>query len=80
VTVLTAMGVETKRGVSHEEQRAFNGVKYQAHRAFAASALTRHLVYDDVGHLFYTQRPDIVVDAMLEILDGLGDKAGTMDR
>jgi hypothetical protein len=28
-----------------------------------------HQVLQDAGHLFYTQHPDVVVDAVFEILD-----------
>ncbi len=70
VTVLTGMQIDPMPGTSDEDQHAFNQIKLKAHAAFVSSVPQgEHRVLQDAGHLFYTQRPDVVVDAVFDILD-----------
>jgi pimeloyl-ACP methyl ester carboxylesterase len=70
VTVLTGMAIDPGPGMSDEEKRAFNTVKLEAHAAFVSSVPQgEHRVLPDAGHLFFTQRPDVVIDAVFDIFD-----------
>lgn len=70
VTVLTGMQIDPMPGTSDEDQHAFNQIKLAAHAAFVRSVPQgEHRVLQDAGHLFYTQRPDAVMDAVFDILD-----------
>ena len=70
VTVLTGMEIDPMPGTSDEDKHAFNQIKLAAHAAFVSSVPQgEHRVLQNAGHLFYTQRPDVVVDAVFDILD-----------
>jgi pimeloyl-ACP methyl ester carboxylesterase len=70
VTVLTGMQIDPMPGTSDEDQHAFNQIKLAAHVAFVSSVRQgEHRVLQDAGHLFYTQRPDVVAQAVFDILD-----------
>jgi pimeloyl-ACP methyl ester carboxylesterase len=70
VTVLTGMQIDPMPGTPEEDQHAFNQLKLAAHAAFASSVPQgEHQVLQDAGHLFYIQRPDVVIDAVFDILD-----------
>lgn len=70
VTVLTGMAIDPGPGMSDEDKHAFNTVKLEAHAAFVGSVPQgEHRVLPDAGHLLFTQRPDLVVDAVFAILD-----------
>jgi pimeloyl-ACP methyl ester carboxylesterase len=70
VTVLTGMAIDPSPGMSDEEKHAFNKVKLEAHAAFVGSVPQgEHRVLPEAGHLFFTERPDLVVDAVFDILD-----------
>ncbi len=70
VTVLTGMQIDPMPGTSDEDQHAFNQIKLKAHTAFVSSVPQgEHRVLQDAGHLFYTQRPDVVARAVFDILD-----------
>jgi pimeloyl-ACP methyl ester carboxylesterase len=70
VTVLTGMQIDPMPGTSDEDQHAFNQIKLKAHAAFVSCVPQgEHRVLQDAGHLFYTQYPDVVVDAVFDILD-----------
>ncbi|QBD80840.1 alpha/beta hydrolase [Ktedonosporobacter rubrisoli] len=70
VIVLTGMQIDSVPGRSDEEKQAFNQIKLAAHAAFANSVTQgEHRVLQDAGHLFYTQRPDVVVAAIFDLLD-----------
>ena len=72
VTVLTGMEIDPMPGTSDEDKHAFNQIKLAAHAAFVSSVPQgEHRVLQDAGHLFYTQRPNMVVDAVFDILDRL---------
>jgi pimeloyl-ACP methyl ester carboxylesterase len=72
VTVLTGMQIDPMPGTSDEDQHAFNQIKLAVHAAFVSSVPQgEHRVLQDAGHLFYTQRPDVVVNAVFDILDRL---------
>jgi pimeloyl-ACP methyl ester carboxylesterase len=70
VTVLTAMKIDLTPGRSSSDMEAFNKIKRDAHRAYVSS-LTHgeHRVLEDVGHRLTAERPDVVVDAIFDILD-----------
>jgi pimeloyl-ACP methyl ester carboxylesterase len=73
VTVLTGMQIDPMPGTSDEDQHAFNQTKLKAHAAFVSSVPQgEHRVLQDAGHLFYTQRPDVVAQAVFDILDRRG--------
>jgi pimeloyl-ACP methyl ester carboxylesterase len=75
VTVLTGMQIDPMPGSSDEEKRAFNKIKLAAHAAFVSSVPQgEHRVLQDAGHLFYTQRPDTVVDAVFDILNRVASR------
>lgn len=70
VTVLTGMQIDPSPGASDEDKRAFNQVKLDAHAAFVRSlSHGEHRVLEDAGHFLYTQRPDVVADAVFAMLD-----------
>ncbi len=70
VTVLTGMKVDLTPGRSSVEMEAFNQIKLDAHRALVNSLPHgEHRVYEDVGHRLNSERPDIVVAAIGDILD-----------
>jgi len=70
VTVLTGMQIDSMPGTSNEDQHAFNQIKLKAHAALVSSVPQGvHRVLQDAGHLFYTQRPDVVAQAVFDILD-----------
>ena len=70
VTVLTGMQIDPMPGSSDEDKHAFNKIKLEAHAAFVSSVPHgEHRVLHDAGHLLYTQRPEVVVDAVFDILD-----------
>jgi pimeloyl-ACP methyl ester carboxylesterase len=72
VTVLTGMQIDPMPGTSDEGKHAFNQIKLTAHAALASSVPQgEHRVLQDAGHLLYTQHPDMVVDAVFDILDRL---------
>ncbi|QBD75670.1 alpha/beta hydrolase [Ktedonosporobacter rubrisoli] len=72
IIVLTGMQIDPSPGSSDEEKHAANQIKLAAHAAFANSVPQgEHRVLQDAGHLFYTQRPDVVVAAVFDILDRL---------
>jgi pimeloyl-ACP methyl ester carboxylesterase len=72
VTVLTGMEIDPMPGTSDEDKHAFNQIKLAAHVAFVSSVPQgEHRVLQNAGHLFYTQRPNMVVDAVFDILDRL---------
>jgi pimeloyl-ACP methyl ester carboxylesterase len=72
ITVLTGMEIDPMPGMSDENKRAFNQIKLNAHAAFVGSVPQgEHRVLEDAGHLFYAQRPDVVVDAVFDIIDRL---------
>jgi len=56
--------------MSDDDKRAFNTIKRNAQAAFAGSLPHgEHRVLEDAGHFLYTQRPDVVADAVFAILD-----------
>ena len=64
------MQIDPGPGASDEDKRAFNQIKRDAHAAFVSSLPHgEHRVLDDAGHFLYTQRPDVVADAVFAILD-----------
>jgi pimeloyl-ACP methyl ester carboxylesterase len=70
VTVLTGMEIDPMPGTSDEDKHAFNKIKLEAHAAFASSVPQgEHRVLPDAGHLLFAQHPDVVVDAVFDILD-----------
>jgi pimeloyl-ACP methyl ester carboxylesterase len=70
VTVLTGMQIDPMPGTTDEDQHTFNQIKLAAHAAFVSSVPQgEHRVLQDAGHLFYTQRPDVVAQAVFDILD-----------
>jgi pimeloyl-ACP methyl ester carboxylesterase len=70
VTVLTGMQIDPTPGMSDDDKHAFNKIKLDAHAAFSRSMPQgEHRVVEDAGHLLYTQRPDVVADAVFDILD-----------
>jgi pimeloyl-ACP methyl ester carboxylesterase len=70
IIVLTGMQIDSLPGSSDEEMHAINQIKLAAHAAFVNSVPQgEHRVLQDAGHLFYTQRPDVVVAAVSDILD-----------
>jgi pimeloyl-ACP methyl ester carboxylesterase len=70
VTILTGMQIDPSPGMSDDDKRAFNQIKLDAHAAFARSLPQgAHRVLEDAGHLLFTQRPDVVADAVFDILD-----------
>ena len=70
VPVLTGMKIDRTPGRSDADMAAFNQIKLDAHRALVNS-LPRgeHWVFADVGHRLTAERPDLVVDAIFDILD-----------
>lgn len=70
ITVLTGMAIDPGPGMSDEEKHAFNKIKLEAHAAFVGSVPQgEHRVLPDAGHLLFTQRPDLVVNAVFDILE-----------
>lgn len=70
IIVLTGMAIDPSPGPSDEDKLAFNQVKLAAHVAFVGAVpRAEHRVLPNAGHLLYTQRPDVVVDAVFDILD-----------
>ena len=70
IIVLTGMQIDAQPGASDEDKLALNQIKHAAHAAFVSSVPQgEHRVLQDAGHLLYTQRPDVVVDAVFDILD-----------
>ena len=70
VTLLTGIQIDPGPGASDDDKRAFNKIKLNAHVAFArALPQGEHQVLEDAGHFLYTQRPDVVTDAVFDILD-----------
>ncbi len=70
VTVLTGMKIDPTPGRSNAEMEAFNTIKLDAHRALVNSLPQgEHRVYEDVGHRLNSERPDLVVVAIFDILD-----------
>jgi pimeloyl-ACP methyl ester carboxylesterase len=70
VTVLTGMQIDPSPGGSDDDKRAFNTIKLEAHAAFVRSLPNgEHRVLEDAGHLLYTQRPDVVANAVFDIID-----------
>ncbi|GHO93412.1 hypothetical protein KSF_034600 [Reticulibacter mediterranei] len=70
VIVLTGMQIDPMPGGSDEDKHAFNQIKLAAHTAFVNSVpQSEHRVLKDAGHFSYTQRPDVVVTAVFDILD-----------
>jgi pimeloyl-ACP methyl ester carboxylesterase len=69
VIVLTGMRVDQTPGRSDAEMAAFNQIKLDAHRnLLKAMPRAEHRVFDDVGHRLTAERPDLVVDAIFDIL------------
>ncbi|MBO0790327.1 MAG: alpha/beta hydrolase [Ktedonobacteraceae bacterium] len=70
ITVLTGMQIDPMPGASDEDQHTFNQMKLKAHAAFVSSVPQgEHRVLQDAGHLLYTQRPDVVAQAVFDILN-----------
>ncbi len=70
VTVLTGMKIDPTPGRSSSDMEAFNKIKRDAHRALVNSLPHgEHRVLEDVGHRLTAERPDVVVDAIFDILD-----------
>ena len=70
ITVLTGMAIDPMPGSSDADKQAFNQIKLTAHADLVRSVPTgEHRVLQDVGHLVYSQRPDVVVDAVFDMLD-----------
>src|SRR5262249_843722 len=70
VAVLTGMQIDPTPGTAGRDQHAFNQIKLAAHAAFVGSLPQgEHRVLQDAGHLLYTQRPDIVIDAVFDVLN-----------
>jgi pimeloyl-ACP methyl ester carboxylesterase len=70
IIVLTGMQIDSRPGGSDEQMHAVNQIKLAAHAAFINSVPQgEHRVLQDAGHLLYTQRPDVVVAAVFDILD-----------
>jgi pimeloyl-ACP methyl ester carboxylesterase len=70
VTVLTGMQIDPMPGSSDEDKHAFNQIKLKAHATLVSSLpQAEHRVLQDAGHLLYTQRPDVVAQAVFDILD-----------
>ena len=68
--VLTGMQIDPQPGSSDEEKHAFNQIKLAAHAALVNSVPQgEHRVLQDAGHLLYAQCPDVVVDAVFDILN-----------
>ncbi len=75
VTVLTGMQIDPTPGATDEAKHAFNQIKLKAHAAFVGSVPQgEHRVLQDAGHLFYAQHPDVVVDAVSDILDRVASR------
>lgn len=71
IIVLTGMQIDSSLpGGSEEEKHAVHQAKLAAHADFVHSVPQgEHRVLQDVGHLFYTQRPDVVMTAVFDLLD-----------
>jgi pimeloyl-ACP methyl ester carboxylesterase len=70
VVVLTGMKLDQTPGRSDADMAAFNQSKRDAHRDLVSSLPQgAHRVFDDVGHRLTAERPDLVVDAINDILD-----------
>ncbi len=70
ITVLTGMKIDPTPGRSSSDMEAFNKIKRDAHRAFVNSLLHgEHRVLEDAGHRLTAERPDLVVNAIFDILD-----------
>jgi pimeloyl-ACP methyl ester carboxylesterase len=70
IIVLTGMEIDPMPGTSDEDKHAFNQIKLAAHAAFVGSVPQgEHRVLQDAGHLLYTQRPEVVAQAVFDILD-----------
>jgi pimeloyl-ACP methyl ester carboxylesterase len=70
VVVLTGMKIDPAPGGSNADMAAFNQLKLDAHRALVNALPQAELrVFDHVGHRFTAERPDLVVDAVFDILD-----------
>ena len=70
VMVLTGMKIDPTPGRSDADMAAFNQIKLDAHRALVnARPRGEHRVFEDVGHRLTAERPDLVVDAIFDVLN-----------
>jgi pimeloyl-ACP methyl ester carboxylesterase len=70
VIVLTGMKIDPTPGQSNSDMEAFNKIKHDAHRNFVNSlSQGEHRVLEDAGHRLTAERPDVVIDAIFDILD-----------
>lgn len=70
ITVLTGMKIDSTPGRSSSDMEAFNQIKLDTHRAFVNSLPHgEHRVLEDAGHRLTSERPDLVVDAIFDVLD-----------
>lgn len=75
VTVLTGMHIDPTPGRSDEQMHAVNQIKHAAHATLVSSVPHgEHRVLQDAGHLLYTQRPDVVVAAVFDMLDRIATR------
>jgi pimeloyl-ACP methyl ester carboxylesterase len=75
VMVLTGMKIDPTPGGSASDMESFNKIKCDAHRAFVNSLPHgEHRVLEDVGHRLTAERPDLVVNAIFEILDRVASR------
>lgn len=75
IIVLTGMEIDPTSGGSDEQMHALNQIKLAAHAAFVSSVPQgEHRVLQDAGHLLYTQRPDVIVAAVFDILDRVASR------
>jgi pimeloyl-ACP methyl ester carboxylesterase len=75
VTILTGMKIDPTPGRSSSDMEAFNKIKRDAHRAFVNSLPHgEHRVLEDAGHRLTAERPDLVVNAIFDILDRVASR------
>jgi pimeloyl-ACP methyl ester carboxylesterase len=75
VTILTGMKIDPTPGRSSSDMEAFNKIKRDAHRAFINSVPHgEHRVLEDAGHRLTAERPDLVVNAIFDILDRVASR------
>jgi pimeloyl-ACP methyl ester carboxylesterase len=75
VIVLTGMKIDKTPGRSESDMLAFNKLKLDIHRNLVNSlAHAEHRVFEDVGHRLNAERPDLVVNAIFDLIDGLAKR------
>lgn len=70
VTVLTGMKIDASPGQANFDMEAFNNLKLDAHRTLVnALPHGEHQVFTEAGHRLNAERPDLVANAIFDILD-----------